>query len=297
DLLKQLQGFEGIRELYDSTNYHRFQQLLAYFEKQLGVDRLEMIDRLAGGGIVGAVKFGPQPPPGLLIIQGKDEAMTKRFADTALQVLEQELARQESKEKPEKSKYRNVETVHIGKDKFYLAVAGSALLVSNAEAGLRGAIDLHLDGAKNSLAHATRTEQARKLLDPDLLAWMCLNMETVRKAPQAKEVFMLPRNDVNLTVLFGGLLDVAGRAPFLCGGVYPDEHGFVASFRLPAGREGMPDALTVHVPPAGQPGSRPLLEPKGVLYSGSFYLDLSKFWEFRAKLFNSKQVKTFEQFD
>jgi len=41
----------------------------------------------------------------------------------------------------------------------------------------------------------------------------------------------------------------------------------------------------------------PLLEPKDVLFSNSFYLDLSKFWDERAKLFNRDQVKAFEELD
>jgi hypothetical protein len=297
DLLKQLQTLDAVRELYESTNYRRFQQLIAYFEKQLGANRYELLDRLAGNGIVIATKLGPQPPPSLLVIQGKDEELTRRFAKTALAILEQELARQESKDRPEKSMYRDVETVRIGKERFYFAAAGSALLVSNAEIGLKRAIDLYREGGKNCLGQTARVAQARKLLDPDPLAWMCLNMETVRKAPQAKEVFTLPRNDVNLTVLFGGLLDVGGRSSILCGGLYPEEHGFVVSLRMPAGREGMNKAITVHVPPAGQAGSRPLLEPRGVLYSSSYYFDLSKFWEYRTQLFNEKQVKSFESFD
>jgi len=44
----------------------------------------------------------------------------------------------------------------------------------------------------------------------------------------------------------------------------------------------------LHVPVAGQPGSRPLLEPRGVLYSQSFYLDLAAFWKEREKLFPKK---------
>ena len=42
-----------------------------------------------------------------------------------------------------------------------------------------------------------------------------------------------------------------------------------------------------------QPGSLPLLEPKGVIYSSSFFLDVSKLWEHRAQLLNDKQLKDF----
>jgi hypothetical protein len=41
----------------------------------------------------------------------------------------------------------------------------------------------------------------------------------------------------------------------------------------------------------------PLLEPDGVLFSSSLFLDVRQFWDKRSKLFNAQQVKTFEEFD
>jgi hypothetical protein len=293
---QQFQTLDPVREFYDSTNARRFYQFLAYFENQFGADRMELLDRLAGGGIVLGAKVGPQPAPSVLVIQAKDEALLRRFFKLGLSLIEQELARQESKEKIAKGNHRGVDVWHIGKD-FFTALAGSALLVSNVEKGMQLALDLHLDGGKKSLSQVANIAAGRDLAGPDPLAWLWLNMETVHKAPQAKDVFTLPRNDVNLTVLFGGLLDVAGRSPYLCVGLYAKDQDYTLSLRMPRGREGMPTALAPHVPPAGQPGSRPLLEPKGVLFSTSFYLDISKFWEYRDKLFNSKQMKAFEDFD
>lgn len=296
DVLKQLQALGAIKELYDSTNSRRFYQLVGYFEKQLGVPWPEMLDRLAGGGAVLGVKFGGEPAPLLAVVQGTDEALVRKFTQLALEVTEQELARQESKERLQKSSYRDVETLRLGKQ-FHAAVAGSALLLSNNETALHLGIDLFKDGSEKSMANVTNVKEARKLLPANPLAWMWLSYEPIKKAPQAKEVFAQPRNDVNLTVLFGGLLDVARRSPYLCAGLVREKDGFLTTFRMPRGREGLPAELAVHVPPDEQAGALPLLEPASVLYSTSFYLDLAKFWEQRAKLFNDKQNKSFEDFD
>jgi hypothetical protein len=59
----------------------------------------------------------------------------------------------------------------------------------------------------------------------------------------------------------------------------------------------MPAELVDLLPLAGEPGSRPLLTPSGVLYSTSYFMDLAKLWENRARLFNEKQLKTLEEFD
>jgi hypothetical protein len=100
---------------------------------------------------------------------------------------------------------------------------------------------------------------------------------------------------VNLTVLFGGGIDVATRSPYLTAGLYPGKDGFLATVRLPAGRDGASADFALHVPPADGPGLLPLLEPKGVVYSSSFFLDVSKIWDDRAKLFNEKQAKQIEE--
>ncbi|HLN31413.1 MAG TPA: DUF3352 domain-containing protein [Gemmataceae bacterium] len=296
DLVQDLQGIDAIRELIDSTNYHRFYQLIAYFEKELGCDRYELLDRLAGGGILLGSKFGSMPLPVVVVIQGKDEQLLQRFKKLALEVLEQELARQEAKVRIEKKMIQNVETIHIGNE-FHAAVVGSAILFSNNEKALQQTIERSRKPAGKSLAQSSQVVAAKRLVEPEPLAWAWLNLETVHNSPQGKDIFAMPRNEAILTVLFGGWLDVARRAPFLCAGVYGREHGALLSVRMPAGREGMPPELATHIPAAGQPGSRPLLEPKGVLYSASYYLDISKFWDGRAKLFNDKQKKTFEDFD
>jgi hypothetical protein len=59
----------------------------------------------------------------------------------------------------------------------------------------------------------------------------------------------------------------------------------------------MTEDLTLRVAPPDQAQCRPLLEPKGVMYSSSSYFDVSRFWAYREKLFNKVQVKTFEDFE
>lgn len=292
---REIQKLQAVQEYYDSTNQRRLLQLIAYFEKELGVKWPEALDRLAGGGAVAALKLGPNPNPVGLVIQGKDPDLTRKFVRFGLSLIEGELARREAKERLEKSTYHNVEVYQVGTE-FHAASVDGALLLANKAEVLHYLIDTHQGGAK-SLAKAARVAQARQLLPAKPLAWMWLNLETVRQRPEAKEVFAQPRNDPILTVALGGLLDVVRRSSFLCGALYQDQNRLVATFRMPQGREGMPVELATHIPPADNLGALPLLEPKGVIFSSSSYFDLSKFWEYRTKLFNAQQVKTFEDTD
>src|SRR5262249_22308816 len=149
-----------------------------------------------------------EPAPALLIVQGTDPDLTARFFKTGLNVIAQELARQESKEKIEAGSYRNVDTVNIGKD-FHAARAGAAILISNKAEGLRPALDCHCDGGKKSLAHVAAVKDAAGLLPPHPLARLWVNLERVKANPQAQAVFTSPRDNAVLTIAAGGMIDVA----------------------------------------------------------------------------------------
>ena len=187
DLLKQLQTFSIVREQLDSTNARKGRQLLAYLERELGGKWPELFDKLAGGGIAVAATYRAEQSPALLVVQGKDEKLTEKFLKLALEVIEQELARQESKEKPVKGSYEDIDTVSFGKN-FHLARVGAALLIASTEKELHAGLDRHLGKEKKSLADSTLLPEADKLLPKDAFATVWLNMETVRKAPGASTV-------------------------------------------------------------------------------------------------------------
>jgi hypothetical protein len=293
--LKQLPETAPVREFYDSTNFLRFKKLVAYFEKELGSPWPELLDRLAGAGAVFALQQQSPKAAVLVVIEGREPSVVQKFFKLSADIVDQELGRQEAKVKIERATYRETPTIHVGNE-FHAAAAGPVILISNSKKTLHAAIGRVLSNESDTTAVSNMT-QAQKSLPPNPLAWGWLNLETTRKTPQGKEVFAQPRNEPALTVAFGGWLDMARRSPFLCGGLYRDNRGFRATLQMPAGRQGMPEEITVHVPPSDEAGALPLLEPNGVVMSSSYYLDLSKFWSERAKLFNPQQVKALEEFE
>src|SRR5690349_18909386 len=48
DYFKDLLALDPVKQLLDSTQVRRFNQMVAYFEKELGVSRTELLDRLGG---------------------------------------------------------------------------------------------------------------------------------------------------------------------------------------------------------------------------------------------------------
>jgi len=94
----------------------------------------------------------------------------------------------------------------------------------------------------------------------------------------------------------GSTVDAVRRAAFVSVGLYQTTEGLRLAVKLPAKRGDLPPEFALHVPMHSKvPGSLPLLEPPGVLYSQSIYLDLATFWTERKKLLNEQVLKDFEK--
>lgn len=290
----ELAGFRGYRDYFESTNYQLFKQLVGHFERELGNRWADLLDELAGDGVVLALKIQKDDPaPVLVIIQGHDPKLLAKFFQKALDVAQQEQARQGIHDGYARDKYRDIETLHRG-DKIHSALLGSALVYSNTAARLHEAIDLYLDSSKESLLKKKEFADAKRLVPADALAWAWVDLDFAHKSDQLKPIFALPANFFPFHVLFGGLIDSLRRSPYVVASISADAGGGTVSIRLPAGTNGMHDLVHAHVPPSGERWAAPLLEPEGVLYSASYYLDLAEFWKQRKVLLPADQLKQIE---
>jgi hypothetical protein len=295
DVLQQVQAFPFVKEQLASTQGRRGRQLLAYAEKQLGAKWPDLIGRLAGGGVALGVKFGNNAPA-LLVIQGTDEKLAEKFLDLAATIVTDELARQEAKGAVKKIDHDGIPGYQIG-DAFFVARAGSAIIVSNHKEALARSLNLYRGKEKKSLATHPPIVAAARLLPEAPLANLWVTLAPLHESPEGKALYKSPRDNSQLTVLIGHYLDLFGRSPFLCAGLCEKKDGVLVTVRLPRGREGMgPDAV-LHVPSADKPGNLPLLEPKGVLYSSSFYFNFPSIWKDREKLFPKVQADGMTKFD
>jgi hypothetical protein len=288
-----LRTFPAVQEQLESTQARRFFQLVAYFEKQLGAQWLTLLDRIAGGGMAFGAKFGDKAPA-LLVVQSKDEKQLARFVETALNVIDGELSRQDVKVRVEREKIDGVEVAHVGAE-FYLARVGTTLLIGNQKLPLEMGLKRATGKETASLAGLPDVIESDKLLPPKPLVKLWINMAPAQASPQGMQFYKTPREIFPLTVAVGNFLDILGRTPYICAGLYQTKDGFLATARAPRGREDSGAEMALFTPPDGQPTCRPLLKPKNVIYADSFYYDFPRIWNDRAKLFVPQQVKNFEE--
>jgi hypothetical protein len=287
DAVQELLKIEVVRELYNSTKAERLYQILSYFEQKLGHKRFDLLERLAGNGVVVAAKFSGGPAA-LVVVQAREEQLLKKFVKLGLDVFEQELARKEVKSRPSKGSYRAIDTVQF--DKFHLAVAGSNLLLTTDGTVLKRAIDCQLEGGAKSIAESNALAAARKQLVPDTQAWAWLNLEALRTIPAYREGLKTITLQPIFYVYAGPLSDVLDRSPYLTFDLRRDGKQFRAGVRMPRGRKGMSAKANLFLPESGA-GTLPFLEPAGVSNSLSYYLDLGKLWDHKDKWLGDSERK------
>ncbi|AMV23380.1 hypothetical protein VT84_03155 [Gemmata sp. SH-PL17] len=281
EAFQKAQKLPQYRSVYESAAAKRAFQLLAMFEKELGAKWPELLDQLAGDGIAIGVQFANDPAPTIFVLQGKDEAQVKKAMDLALKTVEEELARQGAKDGIKRFNIAGQDTIKVGD--LFVARAGATVLISNNETMLKAGVILATTARAKSPGHTSRKDTF-KLLSKDPLAWLWLDFASVKQSKATKDFFDATRRDFLQTLVVGGSIDCLKRADFVAAGLYKEQTGFRLSVRVPAGRSEFPPEYQLHVPPKGEPGSLPLLEPPGTLYTHSLHLDIGFLWKNRTKL-------------
>jgi hypothetical protein len=294
DLFQQAQKLTGVRELYDTTNFRQLYQLIAYFEKQLGKDRNDILDDISYGGVVLAARLTP-PTGALLIVQAKDETRLRRFVDLGLEIVGKELERQESKDKIVREKSGRFDIGRIG-PKLHFAIADGALLVSPEEPTLKQALDTQRKkgGAKNIVTLPNFID-ARKKAAPKAMGWLWLHLEELRKNNEFKSGLDTVGLDPAQMVLFGGIGDIVRRASYLTATLTPDgADGYRIAVQMPSGRDGMAPLKHMMLS-ANDDSTLPLLLPPRVIASTSYFLDLGQFWDKRVEILGEQNAKGLDE--
>ena len=291
ELFPEWRKIQVVQDYYDGTSARRFFQLLSYFEKELGQDRLELLDQLTGGGAV-LTGRATEPSTFLAIVKAKDADLLKRFVALSRKVLEQELSRQEGKPSLKLRKHQGVEILQL--DKFNLAVRGEFMIAASDRKLLEQALDLCLGGKGDRLIENPRFKEASKDKTSGSLAWGWIDWEEVKKISQVKSGIEQIGGDPLTFLVVGGIADVVKRTPWIGAELTREQQNLRFVLRMPRGREGMPPIMSALVP-ASQKCSLPLLKPSQAISSTSFYLDFAHFWDHRDKFLNQEDLKEIEK--
>lgn len=294
DAYQGLQQFPPVKEYLDSTQVRRFFQIVKYLEGELGGPWPTLLDKVAGRGIALGVALAPEPQAALLVVEGTDAATVAKAHALFLAAVREENGRAETKQDIQQADYDGVAVTRVGKD-FVTAVRGTTIYIANQDVAMREGLKLAAGKTTASVADRPSLVAARKLAGPKPAAWGWLDLATIKLSPASKEYFATVKKDIVQTLLFGSTVDAVRRADFVSFAVEQSPAGYAAAVRLPARRADLDPDLAFHAPTHGEPGTRPLLQPPGVIYSQSFYYDFGWLWKERKRVINPVNLKDLEQ--
>jgi hypothetical protein len=299
EAITQLEATQQSRELapvkaaLESIPAKRFFQMLGHVERELGAKWPDLLDQIAGGGIAFGGHFANNAAS-ILVIQGTDEKQSEKAYELLVSIITDELQRQGAPNKPKRATENGVEVTEFSPE-LLSARIGSAILVSNKRDFLAQSLRVAAVRKPGSIRTRKALADAEKLLPKDPLAFVWIDFASVKKDQAAQDFFANTRKDFLQTLVVGGTIDCLRRSDFVAAGLYQEKTGLRLAVRLPAGRSEFPPEFALHVPPEkGQLGSLPLLEPPGVVYSQSMYLDIGYYWKHRDKLINDEMRKQLE---
>ncbi|MBX3401468.1 MAG: hypothetical protein KF873_22270 [Gemmataceae bacterium] len=288
-----LEQFPQARELLESTPVKRFFQTVRHLEKELGAPWPELLDKVAGRGIAIGVAIDKEPQPAVLVLEGTDEATVAKAHAMFLDGLREELARGDAKQELKTKEFQGAMVSSTGKE-FFTARIGPAIYIANRDAAMLECLKLAAGKGGTAVANHPTLVKAKALAGPNALAWGWLDFAKVKESQQSKDFFATTKKDIFQTMLFGSTADAARRAEFIAFALEQTPKGYSWAVRLPAKRSELDPNMAIHAPFQGEPGSRPLLRPAGVLFSQSMYLDLGYLWKERKRIFNPENLKDLE---
>jgi hypothetical protein len=279
-----------VRALYEMAGAKRLLQLLAHVEAELGAKWPELIDKVAGGGVALAFDILKEPAPTLLVVRGTDAAVSDKALSLLVKLIEDD-----GQTKVIRSSRRGVDVIGLDND-LSLARVGSVVYVANKPEILDAALALAKTNTRpDSVETKPTVAVAKAAAGPEPLAWAWLDFAAVKQTQKAKDFFDNTRKDLFQTVAFGATADALRRSEYVAAVLTRTATGFRFALTLPAKRPDLPKDLEFHVPPVGERGTLPLLEPPDVVYSQSFHLDLGKLWADRKSIVNPDVLKQIEK--
>jgi hypothetical protein len=294
DAYRGLQQFPQVKEFFDSTGVRRFFQLVKYLETQLGGPWPDVLDKLAGNGIAVGIGLGKDPAPAVLIIEGTDENTSSKAYEFFVAAAKSEGDRPGTKQAVTFRTHLGVAVMQIGTDAHFARV-GRTIYAANNDTAMDHMLQIATGQSKECIADKPTVSAARKLVGEKPAAWAWLDMAAVKATEEGKNFFESTKKDLLQSLVLGSSIDALSRSDFVAFVLDQSPAGFTFAVRLPAGRSGLDKDMAFHVPAAGVPGSRPLLLPKGVLYSQSFHLDLGYYWKNRKSIINAENLKDIEK--
>lgn len=287
----KVESMDRVQQFLKSPEYTMAMMGKELLEKQLGRSWDEALSNVTSEGLYLGFDIKTQ---GLAIMfQAKDEAELKKTAETFLNMASF-AAQGEGSEKPFTIKpYRECKVADFGD--FLIARMGNWFLISNNKDLAKQIADNLLDGSSDSVSHQTWFQEAQAVQGQESI-WAAVDLEAIREAGMAQELFAGSVDDPAVELLLGGVLDGMKNAAQVSANLRLDE-SVQFNLAMPFDSQWASSTREFFYGPAMQGRAPALVNVKNSIASLSTYRDFSAWWLAKEDLFSERVIAQMAEFD
>ncbi len=279
---KKLDGIDDYQKALQSDQMREFQAVLQVVETQIGMDWQTAVKTLTGGGVVAAVDAHTEGV--VVMIRATDEQKLTKTVDTLLELARTDAANKGNPDPIQAAEYRGISAYRGGKAR--MAVCGPWLLITNKNDLGKLLLDNYLDGSSNSLANAERFRNAKSSIASGQAAWAYADLQTLREAGVAKELFKGRAENPGAELLVGGILSTLQQTPYATACLEFSQEKARLRFSTPHQADWVAESREYFFGPASQ-GRAPSMAPLDkTLFSLRTYRDIAEMWLRAGDLFD-----------
>ncbi|MEO8493759.1 MAG: DUF3352 domain-containing protein, partial [Planctomycetota bacterium] len=288
-LRKRIDNLQGVRDAYENKQFLQLKAAVAIIEAKLGESWKHVLQSVTAGGI--AIGFDPETQGAALLVKARDDQAAPKLLETLIE-LSRAAAKDAGNPDPIKSgEYRGITAYQV--DQARIATLGQWLVVTNKPESGKAILDAYLDKPEQTLANNPHFQEARAKAADTVTAWGYVNIETIRNAGIAKQLFSGKTDNPGAELLVGGLLDTLQHTPYVTASLTLDQQRTRLEFATPHQQEWTTEAREYFFGPDGNGRAPAPLEVENQLLSLSTYRDVSTMWLRAGDLFTDNIVDQF----
>jgi hypothetical protein len=277
-LREKIESLEPYRAATNSQPYKRFLLARTVVEGQVEMPWREALETFLAHGLVLAVDRETEGTA--LVIHGKDEASMRLLRDKLIEFAKLDA----NPDRLKQGSYRGIDVQQF--DKIAFAAVGSRLFFTNQKELGKDILDRMLDGGE-SLADQSGYRSARETQKKALLAWGYADVESLRDAGVARNVFFDQINQPVAELIFGGIQSSLQKTPHATASLAGDHSGLRLAVEMPHQADWVPDSRDYYFGPEGAGRARGLPDLPETLFALSTYRNFSEMWLRAGDLFNA----------
>jgi hypothetical protein len=290
----KIESLEPVKDFYKSPQYSMVQIGETYIQWQLGDTWQNLLKSLTDQGACVAVD---SKTSGIVyVVRSSDEAKLKKVAGAILGYIETN-AKNAGKEIPfEKTKYRGHNAAKF--EEFVIARIDNWFIVSSKEALAKSVADRIIDqDFAGGFAETSKFKSAWESNSSKSSAWAFADLEALRNAGVAKQLFTGKTNEPFVELIAGGILESLKTAPYATASIELDNRGIAFSLSSPFD-PGDASAARAYFFGSDQAGQAPKpLVPENTIANIVAHRDVAQWWLSKESLFDESVIANLAQAD